>query len=301
MSKTAWQYGGVCFAWGASYLFMRVAAEGLSPGQVVLARLVLGAFTLFGCMWVGGKRWPRDLTYWAHLVVIATSACVVPHLLLAWASEEMPSVLVSVCTSLTPLLTILVTVGAFRQERVTFGAVVGVVIGAAGIVVVLSPWSAGSEVSVGRYLACLAASACYAISFAYTRRFVTPRSPDAVATAAGQIGVAAVVVVVLSPIIARGAIELTPAVLSATICLGIVGTGISYVWYQTVINGWGATAASTITYLMPVVGIALGAFVLDERLSWDQLGGASIVIAGVVLSRKARGTGASRPQSAESP
>lgn len=283
MSKVFWQYTGICLVWGASYLFMRVASEGLTAGHIVVARLVMGATALAVCMRLAGKQWPRDRVYWAHLTVIAVSACLAPHLFLAWASQDMPSALMSVCTSVTPLLTVLLTVGAFRQERVTAGAVAGVAIGALGIMLVLSPWSEHAGGSRGGYLACIAASACYAVSFVYTRRFITPHGRDAVSTAAGQIAAAALLAVAVSPMIAADAVHLTSPVVAAMVCLGVLGTGISYIWYQAVINTWGATTASTVTYVMPVVGAVLGVLVLGERLSWNQAVGGIVVIVGVLL------------------
>ncbi|WP_040511211.1 DMT family transporter [Gordonia soli] len=287
MSRVGWQYAGVSVAWGASYLFMRIATYGLGAGHIVVGRLVLGALVLAGCMRVLSKPWPREGRYWMHVLVIALSACVVPHLLLAWASAQMPSVLVSVCTSVTPLLTVLVTVTGFRQEPVTATTIAAVALGAIGIVGVLAPWQTTADATIAGYGACLGASACYAVSFAYTRRFVTPRGYDSVTTATCQITLAALIAVMAAPWTASSSIDLTPAIIAAMLCLGVVGTGLSYIWYQAVITAWGAPTASTITYLMPAIGVALGTLVLGEHLTWTQLGAMMLVLTSVVLDRAA--------------
>jgi drug/metabolite transporter (DMT)-like permease len=67
--------------------------------------------------------------------------------------------------------------------------------------------------------------------------------------------------------------------------LGIAGTGLAYIWNTNLIQSWGATKASTVTYLIPVVGVLLGIVVLGERLSWNEPVGALLVIAGIALSQ----------------
>ncbi|MUK00900.1 EamA family transporter [Vibrio cholerae] len=81
------------------------------------------------------------------------------------------------------------------------------------------------------------------------------RSPT---VAAGQIGAGAFIMTVLSPFIGRDPIDLSPAVIISMILLGMVGTGIAYIWYNNVMTAWGATTASTVTYLTPLTGVILG-------------------------------------------
>lgn len=75
-----------------------------------------------------------------------------------------------------------------------------------------------------------------------------------------------------------------PVVLSM-VALGVLGTGLAYAWNANVVAGWGATNASAVTYLTPVVGVALGFLVLGERLGWNEPLGALIVIAGIALAQ----------------
>jgi drug/metabolite transporter (DMT)-like permease len=69
------------------------------------------------------------------------------------------------------------------------------------------------------------------------------------------------------------------------VALGVVGTGIAYVLNTNVVRGLGATAASTVTYLTPVVGVLLGVVVLDESLSWNEPLGAATVVLGIALGQ----------------
>ncbi len=69
------------------------------------------------------------------------------------------------------------------------------------------------------------------------------------------------------------------------------GTGIAYVLNYQIIAGEGATAASTVTYLLPAVAIVLGVLVLGETVTAASLAGIALVLAGVALTRRARGAG----------
>ncbi|MFM9481459.1 EamA family transporter, partial [Streptomyces scabiei] len=60
-------------------------------------------------------------------------------------------------------------------------------------------------------------------------------------------------------------------------------TGLAYVWNQNTLRAWGPTRASTVTYITPVVGVALGILVLNERLTWNEPTGAVIVFLGILL------------------
>ncbi|MEV5051522.1 DMT family transporter [Arthrobacter sp. LAR12-1-1.1] len=175
-------------AWGSSFLLMKLAVQGLSPGQVVLGRLVLGALALTLLQLVMRRPWPRQRKLWSHLAVTAGVGCVLPFLLFAWAAERIPSGLSSVLNSATPLATAAVTALALRQEKVTPRKTVGIVAGAAGILVVLSPWRfyAGDALDLWGQMACLAAVLCFGVVFSYTKKYVSPYAADHIGIPAVQ-------------------------------------------------------------------------------------------------------------------
>lgn len=274
-------------AWGSSFLLMKLAVQGLSPGQVVLGRLVLGALALTLLLLVMRRPWPRQRKLWSHLAVTAGVGCVLPFLLFAWAAERIPSGLSSVLNSATPLATAAVTALALRQEKVTPRKTVGIVAGAAGILVVLSPWRfyAADAVDLWGQMACLAAVLCFGVVFSYTKKYVSPYAADPIGIPAVQMVAASLMMLVLAPLIAAGEISLTAPVVVGMLLLGVVSTGLAYVWNFRIIAEWGATAASTVAYITPLVGVALGAVVLREEVSWNQVAGAGVVIGGIVLAQ----------------
>ncbi len=79
-------------------------------------------------------------------------------------------------------------------------------------------------------------------------------------------------------------IPLTPSVLTSVVMLGVLGTGIAYILNYRLIEDEGATAASTVTYLIPIVAVILGIVVLSEPATWNLLAGAAVILLSVALS-----------------
>lgn len=111
------QYVALALAGGASFLFIKIGLEGLSPAQVVLGRLLAGAVALGAVTAWTRHRLPREAVVWAHLAVVAVLLCVVPFLLFAWAEVQISSGLASIYNATTPLMTALVAVAALPAER----------------------------------------------------------------------------------------------------------------------------------------------------------------------------------------
>ena len=117
------------------------------------------------------------------------------------------------------------------------------------------------------------------------RRFVAHTGMSALTFSFLNIGIAALIMLALTPVIAWAPVQLTPVIILSLILLGALGTGLAYVWNQNVVRAWGPTGASTVTYLTPVIGVVLGILVLGERLSWNEPVGALVVFAGIVLAQ----------------
>ena len=291
------QYLLLALTWGASFLFIKVGLEGVSPGQVVLGRLVAGAAALALISAVTRQRLPGQAVVWAHLAVVSVLLCVVPFLLFAWAEQQVSSGLASILNATTPLMTTLVALGALPQERPTPPRLAGLLTGFCGVVLVLAPW-AGTTVSgtpgsagagpagsrVGE-VACLAATFSYGLAFVYLRRTLAPRRLPAVPVATVQVGLGAAVMLALTPLLAAHPVHLTGRVVASVLTLGVLGTGLAYVWNTNVVAGWGATNASTVTYLTPLVGVVAGAVALGERITWNQPAGALVVVLGIAVSQ----------------
>lgn len=272
----------LAFIWGWSFLFIKVAVEGMTPTTVAAARITLGAVVLHLVLRIRGGRLPADLTSWRHFAVTALFGSVVPFSLLAWGEERITSALTSVINASTPLFTALL--GALvLGERLRRGQRAGLLLGLAGVAVAAGV--GGRDIGTSSLAgggAAVAAGACYGVGFTYMKRHLMGIPP--LVAACGQLTVGAVV---LLPVAAtttwREGIDLAPHRMLAVVLLGVLGTGLAYVLNYKVVAEMGPTKASLVTYLVPVVAVTLGVAVLGEPLRLRLLLGGLLTVAGIAL------------------
>jgi len=285
-SSIAIQFVLTGIIWGSSFLFMKVALGGLSPAQVAWSRLILGALTLGLFVALRRETLPRSLKLWAHMTVLAVSFCVVPFLLFSWAQQHVTSGLASIYNATTPIMTAVMAGLLFRVERLKLVQIAGILVGILGVMIIIAPWQ-GLDLnqSLVAQFAILGATACYGFSLAYMRKFVSNSGMSALMFSFLNIGIAAAIMAVLTPFIALTPVALDPWIVGSVILLGCLGTGVAYIWNQNTLRAWGPTRASTVTYITPVVGVALGILILGEGLSWNEPVGAVVVFFGILLAQ----------------
>jgi drug/metabolite transporter (DMT)-like permease len=273
--------------WGASFLFMKVALDGVSFTQVAWSREILGALTLGVIMIIGRHRLPREPIVWLHFLVIGITNCVIPHLLFVWAEQSVSTGLAAIYNSVTPLATAVLAALVFRVERLARTQVVGVLVGVLGVIVIIGPWRLASLAGdfYGQ-LACIGAAVSYGIAIGYMRKFVSRRPISGTSVAFMTVGMAAAVMIVLTPFIAIGPVTLTLPVVGSLVLLGALGTGLAYIWNIGVLRAWGPTSVSTVTYVIPVVAVILGVVILHETFSWNEPVGAVLVLVGILVTQQ---------------
>ena len=273
--------------WGSSFLFMKIALDGVSFYQVAWARLVLGGLTLGIIVLVMRQKLPRERVVWLHFGVVALINCVIPHLAFAWAEQFVSSGLASIYNAVTPITTALFVTLVFAVEKLGRGQILGIGIGILGVIVIIGPWQYADFTSnLAGQLACLLAATCYGFSFGYIRKFLSHRPIPGATFAFMNIGLAGFIIFLLTPVIALTPVTLDLPIVLGLLALGILGTGFAYIWNINVLRAWGPTNTSTVTYITPVVGIALGILVLGERFGWHEPLGAALVLLGILFTQR---------------
>lgn len=277
--------------WGASFLFIEVGLESLTPVQVALSRVALGAAALLATLAIGRSGLPRGWATWRHVIVVGLTFNAAPFVLFAWAQTHISSVLAGIWNATTPLWTVVMGLLLVPGVRPTRSVVVGLGVGFVGVVIVLGPWAAvGGGMSAGLVLgtlACLAATACYGFAVTYTGKHLTGR-PGITSPAqlpAAQLLVASAALTVIAVPLGDAPASVPANVVLSLLGLGVLGTGLAYVLLYRVVALAGATTASTVTYLIPLVSTTLGIVVLGESLTWNQPVGAGLVLTGAWLTR----------------
>ncbi|GAB6195142.1 DMT family transporter [Lysobacter xanthus] len=267
--------------WGASFLFMRVAASEFGPAALVEVRLALGAIVLLPFLWRARASFPLRL--WPKLALIGAINSAVPFLLFAWGAERAPAGVGAICNAMTVLFTALV--GAmFFGERIGWARSATLAVGFAGVVVLASGRVAGA--AIGPAVAAGASAALlYGLGINLVRRHLSGLPASAVAPAT----LACAALMVLPFAIAQWP-ETSPsprAWLSVAL-LGVMCTGIAFVMYYRLIARIGAGRASTVTYLVPLFGVAWAWWLLGEAPTLRMSIAAALILGSVALSQRAK-------------
>jgi len=251
----------------------------------VAARTFSGFLVLAGAASVRRPSLPRTADMWLHIAVVAVIGNVAPWAMVAWAQRSITSSLTAVLYSLIPMITLILStvVGA---ERITARRVAGLLVGLAGSVVVIG-WDADVRANLTAVTAVLAACVLLSAGAVYAGRFLTSRvKPLPMVTM--QLGIACVTSTAVALVVDGSPVWelLTTRVVAAAVALGALGTGVAFLLYYGLIGSVGATNASLVTYLIPVVGVGAGWAILGERVSSTLLMGCAVIISGVWITQR---------------
>lgn len=272
--------------WGGAFFFLEIMLRAWPPFTVVLARVGFGALVLWSFMLATGRTMPRGWPVWRAFAIVAFLGNALPFVLFAWGQQRIDSGLASILNATTPLWGVVVAHLFTRDERATPAKIIGVGFGLAGVVAMIGGDAVGG-VGVGMgsntlaQVACLVATLCYALAGVYARKFAAMGvGPWAVST--GQLAAAALMLVPFSLVEAPWTLPAPDAtVIWATVGMVILATAIPYVLYFRLIERAGASNAFLCTFLIPVVAILLGVFVLGERLELRHLTGMALIATGL--------------------
>ena len=270
----------LAFVWGSSYLFIKIGVETITPFTLVALRLAIG--TAFLATFVAVRRvgLPRAPRMYGHLFVLSIFSVVLPFSLITWAEQSVTSSLASILTATVPLFVIVIAPVVLPDEGITLNRVVGLLIGFAGVVILTGGPGGGGGLLP--QLALLGAAASYAVGGVYGRRTVTGLAP--IVPAVVQVTFALVLASLLALAFERPLqLEYPPAAIGSLVWLGLVGTGLAYLAFFRLLRRLGATRTSLVAYVMPVIGITLGAVVAREPVTLPMVIGTILVIGGIGL------------------
>lgn len=266
--------------WGSAFMLVKVVLEEVDPLTLVAGRLAGAALFLSLAVAVTGHAFPRDRTAWHAFVFLGLVNNVWPFVLLSWGQDRIDSGLAAIFTASMPLSTVLLA-HVWIQERLTPGRTVGVLIGFAGVFVLIGPdLRELTQSSTLGELAILLGVLGYSAGTVFARRYL--QNADVIATAAGQTIVGAAVMIPFALAIDQPFdLDLSTKHAIAWATLGVLPSGIAYLLFFPLIRQVSATQASMVSYLIPISAVLLGALVLDERLNAWSFAGLALIIVGV--------------------
>ena len=269
--------------WGGSFFFIEIALDTVQPLTLVLIRVVLASAMLWLYLLARGERFAVPKGALLAFLVLALLNNVIPFVLFAWAQLAIEGGLASILNATTPIWGVIVAHLATADEKANPGKIVGVLLGFAGVAVMIGAdllKDIGTDVLA--QLACLAATLCYAMAGVYARRFQRMGvSPIGVST--GQLTAAAIVMLPLVLLFEPPWLGAAPS-LSAWLSLSALAlfcTSLAYILYFRLVASAGATNSLLVTFLIPITAILLGALILGERLELRHFAGMALIGAGL--------------------
>ena len=285
VKKAGWipAYLALGFVWGCSFLFIEKGLTFLTPSGVAFGRCALGALTLVFLLKLKRLHLPKDFRIWFKLWIVSLLLNSIPSVLFATAQQDVTSILAGLINAATPLMTLLVMLAAFKEEKVSLNQKFGLIVGAAGILTVFGVWNGLGDNSTTAVMMLLFAVLCYGISFPYIKQAIIPLQLPSEVLATTQLILATLTLLPLYILngFRESEIKLVPVL--AMLVLGVFGSGFAYMWNFKIIREAGSTIASTVTYITPIIAIFAGLIFLSESLTWNEPIGGIVVLMGAAI------------------
>jgi drug/metabolite transporter (DMT)-like permease len=286
MSARAWAgFFAMSTVWGVPYLFIKVAVDdGVPPAVVAWSRVVLAAALLLALAWHAGTLGTlRGRGRW--LVAFAVFEITIPFPLIAAGERHVDSSVAAIIIAAAPLIVALLALRFDDDERVSGRRLTGLLIGLGGVIALVGIDIAGRTDELIGAGAILVAAAGYAIGPMILKRHLA--DADSRATMGASLAVAAVLLTPAAALDPPTGAPSTAALISLLV-LGLVCTAAAFVIYSGLVAEIGPGRALVITYVAPVVAVALGVAVLGERPGVGAVAGLLLIIAGSWLSTDGR-------------
>lgn len=276
--------------WGSSFLFIRIGVKQLGPFEVVFIRTGIAAVGLTLVAYARGYRLPTHRDGIRDLLILGVVNTVIPFALITWGEQSIDSGLAAVLQATAALFTLVIAHFAFADEHITAKKIGGLVVGFIGVIILVSQsWKDGQIVtgSLAGQLAIVVASFFYAIGGTYSRKVLKKGIAPIIAAAGAMITTAFIsgVLMVIAPAFEGAKIvlpgDMQTDVLFAVLTLGLLNTFVAYIIFYSIIPILGAARTSMVTYVVPAVGLALGAIFLKEVVDFRLLLGALLIIGGI--------------------
>ena len=265
--------------WGASFLFIRIAAPVLGPLVLVDARVTIAGVVLL-CYAVLVRQMPAFRTQWRAFLILGALNAAMPFLLIAQAVIHLNASLAAILNATTPLFTAVVAAW-WLKEPLTARQAYGLILGIIGVAILVGwsplPLTLPVILAAG---ASLIGALCYAIGGVYAKRTFQDTPP--LALSIGQQLGAGILLLPLA-MVSPPPTWPTLTVIWAVVGLALLSTAFAYLLYFRLIGSIGPTKTLTVTFLVPVFGLIWGMLILDEPVNLGMLGGLGVILASVLL------------------
>lgn len=268
--------------WGATFIFAKEALPYLPPLTLTLARVAIAAVVLVPIVLVFGYRLPRTTAQWRDFAVMAILNNIIPFGLIFWGQTMIGSGLTSVMNATTPLMSLLVA-RTLAGETLASHKLAGIALGIGGVGVLVGPSAmAGDKAGALGMLLVVAGTLSYGLSGLWGRRF---KDVPPIVSAASQLTCSTFMLIPIAGFADQfWTLSLPPtSVIAAVVALGVLSTALAYILFFRIMAEAGSNNVMLVTLLIPISGITLGALRFGEALTLNQIIGAGIIAASLLV------------------
>ena len=284
MSARGWAlFAAVSVVWGVPYLFIKIAVDdGLTPGFVAWSRVALAALVLLPVAIKTGALRGLPLRW---MVVFAVVEICIPFPLIGFGEQRISSSLAAILIASLPLVVAFLALRFDASERPTPTRLAGMLVGLAGVVALVGIDIGGRGAELIGVGAVLIATCGYACGPLIIKRKLSHADPLGPVTAA-----MAIATIILLPFgIGDFPSEAPPTeAIASIVVLGLVCSAAAFLLFFRLIVEVGPGRATVITYVNPVVALALGVAVLGESVTAGAVAGLLLILAGSWLATDGR-------------
>ena len=269
--------------WSSSFMWIKIAVQEVGPMTLVAFRVLFGLVFGAAVILIQRTRLPHRLRDWSPPLILGISNVAIPFFLISWGERSIDSAVAAILDATVPLFTIVIAHLALHDDKITLPKTIGLLIGFAGVIVLMSEDIGASSSSLLGQAAVVLASMFYAGSSVYARKFT--EDVPGIFRSAGPLLSSTAVMWPAAAILERPLkIPQVPITWIALLWLGILGSGFAFVLSYYLIHSIGPTRTTMVTYLFPLGGVALGVSFLGEHLTWQILSGALLIVASLAVS-----------------
>jgi drug/metabolite transporter (DMT)-like permease len=270
--------------WGSNFIYMKWAAELITPAQITLLRVFFGFMPLAFVAWRKGVIHRDQVRHLPHFLVMAVLATALYYFAIAEGTARLPSGVAGVLGGSISLFTTIATLLFLRTEKPNALMLAGVLVGFAGIVLIARPWEgAGRTIDITGVFWMLSATTILGVSYVYVRRFLSPYNLPPLALATWQTGIALLVLLAVAD--RTGMTDILQnwhAAAGVAVGLGVLGTGMAFLIYYYLLQELGAVAASGATYITPNVALLIG-WAAGEKIGILEVAAIILVLASIAM------------------
>lgn len=280
-------FGLLGLVWGSSFLWIKIAVAETGPLTLVSFRILFGLIGLVLVMVARRQNIRMSRSTVLAFIFMGVFNTAVPFVLITWGEQYIASSLAAILNATVPLFTIVLAHFWLHDEKITLPKLVGLLVGFVGVVVLVSRdfqpevlRNALAGAGLWGQGAVLLASISYAVAATFSRRHLRGQPP--ILQSGMMLLVANAVMWSVTPAVERPLnLPDTPLAWFAIVWLGVLGSCLAYVLFFYLMNAWGPTRASLVTYVFPVIGLILGIIFLREPADWRLVVGALLIVGGI--------------------